>query len=565
VDTCAAEFEAYTPYFYSTYEEIDEAVTSNKRKIMILGGGPNRIGQGIEFDYCCCQAAFALDELGFETIMVNSNPETVSTDYDTSDKLYFEPLTFEDVMNIVDKEKPEGIIVQFGGQTPLNLARRLHDAGAPIIGTGVTSIERAEDRDEFSAMITKLKLNQPPSGMASTLEEAIDVANTIGFPVLLRPSFVLGGRAMRIVYDAAEIKEFLGDAQAAGGSKRVLIDKFIGDALEVDVDAVSDGKETIICGIMEHIEEAGIHSGDSACVLPPHTLSNDIIDEIGRVTIEIARELTVIGLMNIQYAIKDDMVYVLEVNPRASRTVPFVSKATCIPWAKVAAKVMAGRTLEEAGAIVRTELDYFAVKESVLPFNKFPGADVMLGPEMKSTGEVMGIDRDFGIAYAKSQEAAGNRLPKTGAILVSIRSGMHRNFIFLAKKLVDLGFKICATEGTCRFFRKNGINARLVYKLGEGKPDVVDLINSSGIDLVINIPRSRRALADSKPIRSAAVAQGMPYITTLDAAQAAISAMDSLAKSGASVKTIQEYGESLERQGASDGSTDYQFKRSMWG
>ncbi|MBD3390684.1 MAG: carbamoyl-phosphate synthase large subunit [Chitinivibrionales bacterium] len=563
VDTCAAEFEAYTPYYYSTYEQEDEGTVSDRRKIVILGGGPNRIGQGIEFDYCCCQASFALRELGCESIMVNSNPETVSTDYDTSDKLYFEPLTFEDVMNIIDKEKPDGVIVQFGGQTPLNLARRLAEAGAPIIGTSVQSIDRAEDRDEFAALIKKLGLHQPANGMAETADAAAEIAERIGYPVLLRPSFVLGGRAMRIVYDRQEVESFIVEAREAGENRAVLIDRFINDALEVDVDAVSDGSDVMICGIMEHIEEAGIHSGDSACVLPPHTLSRGTIDEIRRATEAIARELEVVGLLNIQYAITEDTVYVLEVNPRASRTVPFVSKATGVPWARVAAKVMTGVKLADIPEARERELDYFAVKESVLPFGKFPGADTVLGPEMKSTGEVMGLDRDFGIAYAKSQDAAGNSLPASGTVFISVKSSMYRNFIFIAKKIADMGLKICATEGTCRVLRSNGVNAKVVKKVFEGKPNVVDLIKSGAVQLIINVPAGRKALADSKPIRSAAVLQEIPYITTLEGAQAAISGMDSIAKSGYAVQSIQEYARVDESQHA-DNRGMLETRKKMW-
>lgn len=541
VDTCAAEFEAYTPYYYSTYEEEDESKPSDKPKIIIIGGGPNRIGQGIEFDYCCCQASFAMRELGIESIMVNSNPETVSTDYDTSDKLYFEPLTFEDAMNIIEKENPIGVIVQFGGQTPLNLAKRLKDAGAPIIGTSVESIQRAEDRDEFAAMIKKLGLNQPPNGIAKNIDEAVKTASSLGYPVLIRPSFVLGGRAMKIVYDEDELRAFINEAIAASENRPVLIDKFINDAIEVDVDAVSDGDTVMICGIMEHIEEAGIHSGDSACVLPPHTLSNTIVAEIRRITIAIAKELHVVGLLNIQYAIKESDVYVLEVNPRASRTVPFVSKATGVPWAKIAAKVMAGKKLSELEEAYEREIDYFAVKESVLPFNKFPGTDIILGPEMKSTGEVMGLDKDFGLAFAKSQEAAGNRLPRSGSVFISVKNSMRRNIIFMVKTIASLGFKIYASEGTSRVLKSNGINAKMVPKIGEGKPDIIDLIKNGDIDLVINIPADRRSLLDSKPIRSAAILHNVPYITTLEGAQAAISGLDSLEKSGFSVMAIQDY------------------------
>ena len=543
VDTCAAEFEAFTPYYYSTYEEEDEGVPSQRKKIIILGGGPNRIGQGIEFDYCCCQASFALRELGIESIMVNSNPETVSTDYDTSDKLYFEPLTFEDVMNIIDKEKPAGVIVQFGGQTPLNLARKLYDAGAPIIGTSVDSLERAGDRGEFFKMINKLGLHQPHNGIAKCPEEACSIADTIGYPVLMRPSFVLGGRAMHIVHDKEELLSFIEEAQSVGENRSVLIDQFISDAIEVDVDAVSDGSDTMICGIMEHIEEAGIHSGDSACVLPPHTLSDSILGEIRRVTLAVARELGVVGLLNIQYAIKESTVYILEVNPRASRTVPFVSKATGTPWAKIAAKIMAGVKLRDIPDAVERNIDYFAVKESVMPFNKFPGADTVLGPEMKSTGEVMGIDKDFGLAFAKSQEAAGNKLPRNGAVFISVKNSMRRNIIFMVKKIAEMGFNIFASEGTCKVLRSNGVNVKMVSKIGEGKPDIIDLIKGSEIDLIINVPAGKKSLMDSKPIRSAAVVQGVTYITTLEGAQAAISGMDSLEKTGFSVQSIQEYAD----------------------
>jgi carbamoyl-phosphate synthase large subunit len=563
VDTCAAEFEAYTPYYYSTYEEEDEGKPTDRNKIIILGGGPNRIGQGIEFDYCCCQASFALRDLGFESIMVNSNPETVSTDYDTSDKLYFEPLTFEDVMNIIDKEKPAGVIVQFGGQTPLNLARKLFNAGAPIIGTSVDSLEKAGDRGEFFKMIEKLGLNQPLNGMATSVDQACEIAESIGYPVLMRPSFVLGGRAMHIVHDRDELLSFIEEAQSVGGNRPVLIDKFISEAIEVDVDAVSDGVDTMICGIMEHIEEAGIHSGDSACVLPPHTLSDTILAEIRRVTIAVANELKVVGLLNIQYAIKEDVVYILEVNPRASRTVPFVSKASGVSWARIAAQVMVGVKLRDIHEAKERELDYFAVKESVLPFNKFPGADTVLGPEMKSTGEVMGIDKDFGLAFAKSQEAAGNKLPRSGTVFMSVKNSMRRNIIFMAKKIADMGFKICASEGTCKVLRSNGVNAKMIPKIGEGKPDIIDLIKAGEIDLIINVPAGKKSLIDSKPIRSAAVVQGVTYITTLEGAQAAISGMDSLERTGFSVKSIQEYaGIKKDECAGKDASAD--LRKTLW-
>lgn len=563
VDTCAAEFEAYTPYYYSTYENEDESIPSSKKKIVILGGGPNRIGQGIEFDYCCCQASYALEEMEYESIMVNSNPETVSTDYDTSDKLYFEPLTFEDVMNIIDKEKPFGVIVQFGGQTPLNLAKRLLEAGAPIIGTSVESIQRAEDRDEFSTMINKLNLNQPANGIAKSTEEALSIAHSLGYPVLLRPSFVLGGRAMRIVYDDEELRTFICEAQAVAENKPVLVDKFIGDAIEVDVDALSDGEDVRICGIMEHIEEAGIHSGDSACVLPPHTLSEDIVLEIRKTTIKIAKELQVVGLLNIQFAIKEDTLYVLEVNPRASRTVPFVSKAVGTPWPKIAAKVMTGLKLDSMEEAVERNINYFAVKESVLPFRKFPGADIILGPEMKSTGEVMGLDTDFGLAFAKSQEAAGNNLPRSGSVFISVKNSMRRNIIFMAKMIASMGFKIYASEGTWRVLSSNGINVKMVPKIGEGKPDIIDLIKGNDINLVINVPAGKKSQMDSKPIRSAAVSQGIPYITTLEGAQAAISGMDSTEKTGFTVKPIQDYTKNLNVI-TNKYKHDFDVRQSMW-
>jgi len=545
VDTCAAEFEAYTPYYYSTCETENESHPTDRKKIIILGGGPNRIGQGIEFDYCCCQASYALADLNIESIMVNSNPETVSTDYDTSDKLYFEPLTFEDVMNIIDQEKPDGVIVQFGGQTPLNLAERLEKAGAPIIGTSVESIDRAEDRDGFAEMCKKLNVKQPPNGMADNPEEALVIANRIGFPVLLRPSFVLGGRGMRIVYSPDGLDKFVMEAKAAGENRPVLIDKFVGDSIEVDVDAVSDGDDCMICGIMEHIEEAGVHSGDSACVLPPHTLSKTVLKEIEDITKRIAKELKVVGLLNIQFAIDGNQIYILEVNPRASRTVPFVSKATGIPWAKIAAKAMTGLALKDIKEAIEPVMDYFAVKEAVLPFNKFPGAEIMLGPEMKSTGEVMGIDKDFGIAYAKAQEAAYNKLPRGGKVFVSVRDTMRRNIVFMFKKLKELGFDIYATSGTAKVLRSNGVATTVVAKIGEGKPNVVDYIKSNQFDLVINIPEGQKALIDSKPIRSAAVTMGVPYVTTIQGAQAAVSALDSLDKAEYTVKPIQEYARSV--------------------
>jgi carbamoyl-phosphate synthase large subunit len=542
VDTCAAEFEAFTPYFYSTYETEDEAFVDNVKKVLIIGGGPNRIGQGIEFDYCCCQAVFALKDLGLQTIMVNSNPETVSTDYDTADRLYFEPLTYEDVMNIVDKEKPWGIIVQLGGQTPLNLARRLADSGAPVLGTAVESICRAEDRDEFSSLIAKLGLRQPPNGIARTSTDAIHIAKRLGYPVIVRPSFVLGGRAMKIVTNESELVAALDDAfNASESTADILIDKFILEAIEVDVDAICDGKQVVICGIMEHIEEAGVHSGDSACILPPHSLSNAILNEIEKVTTAIALELSVVGLLNIQYAIQNNMVYVLEVNPRASRTIPFVCKATGIPWVKIAANVMSGKMLGDLKASNKGNTGHYAVKEAVLPFNKFRGSDIMLGPEMKSTGEVMGIDSTIEGAYLKSQIAAGNPLPKSGTVLLSVRVAKHIGTGMLGELLVSNGYSLFATEGTCAALRQCGVSVKSISKVGEGKPDILDLIRSGTISLVINIPETGKGMLDSRPIRLATLEHGIPYITTYEAASAAVKAMCSCHQSELSVKAMQDY------------------------
>ncbi|MFH1868733.1 MAG: carbamoyl-phosphate synthase large subunit [Candidatus Omnitrophota bacterium] len=541
VDTCAAEFEAYTPYYYSTYEVEDETRHTDKKKIMILGGGPNRIGQGIEFDYCCCHASFALKELGYETIMVNSNPETVSTDYDTSDKLYFEPLTFEDVMNIVDKEKPDGIIVQFGGQTPLNLAKRLEEAGAPIIGTSVKSIDRAENRDKFSKLIKKLKIDQPPNGSATSKEEAEAIAKKIGYPVLVRPSYVLGGRAMKIVYNESSLCEFIKEAKDTSQDHPILIDKFLEGAVEVDVDAICDGEITVIGGIMEHIEEAGIHSGDSACVLPPHTLSDDIIDKIRKYTYAIAKELKVIGLLNIQFAVRSDTVFVLEVNPRASRTVPFVSKTTGVPLAKIAAKVMAGEKLSDLKFTEEKHVNFFSVKESVLPFSRFSGVDIILGPEMKSTGEVMGVDSNFGIAFYKSQLAANSALPLKGKIFISVKNDDKRDIVFIAKKIADIGFEIVATHGTAKVLKSNGIDCKIVGKIGEGRADLLELIRNDEIGLLINTPSGERSQSDMRPIRNLAIMHGVSCITTIQGAQAAINGIESVIKSGFSVKPIQEY------------------------
>jgi len=541
VDTCAAEFEAYTPYYYSTYESEDESRVSERKKIMILGGGPNRIGQGIEFDYCCCHASFALKAIGYETVMVNSNPETVSTDYDTSDKLYFEPLTFEDVMNIIDNERPQGVIVQFGGQTPLNLARQLEKAGAPIIGTSVESIDLAENRDKFSQLIEKLNIPQPPNGSTCSKEEAAKIAQQIGYPVLVRPSYVLGGRAMRIVYDKESLEEFIKEAKDISQEKPILIDKFLQETIEVDVDAISDGKTTTIGGIMEHIEEAGVHSGDSACVLPPHTLSDAILDTIRKFTHDIARRLKVIGLLNIQYAVKGSTVYVLEVNPRASRTTPFVSKAIGLPLAEFAAKVMAGEKLEELGFTKEKEIDHICVKESVLPFSRFSGVDIILGPEMKSTGEVMGIDDSFGRAFYKSQVAAGQNLPLYGKIFISVKDADKRNIVFIAKKLHDMRFELIATRGTLKVLKSNGIPAKIVGKIDEGDEHILSLIKKGKLKLIINTPTGKRSHSDAKIIRGSAVLGGVPCITTIAGAQAAVNGMETIVKGDFGVKSIQEY------------------------
>ena len=541
VDTCAAEFEAYTPYHYSTYEEEDESHRTNQKKIVILGGGPNRIGQGIEFDYCCVHASFALKELGYETIMVNSNPETVSTDYDTSDKLYFEPLTLEDVLTIVEKENPEGVIVQFGGQTPLNLAVPLEKARVPIIGTTPDNIDRAEDRNRFKQLIKKLHLNQPQNDIATTLEDAEIKAKAIGFPVIVRPSYVLGGRAMKIVYNEESLHDFASYAMQASPEHPVLIDKFLEDAIEIDVDAVADGEECIIAGIMEHIEEAGIHSGDSACVIPPYTLGDEIIENIKESTRSLARELQVIGLMNIQYAVKNEVLYVLEVNPRASRTVPFVSKATGVAWAKIAAKVMAGKKLSELGIRKERETSHVSVKESVFPFKRFPGVDPVLGPEMKSTGEVMGIDSNFGRAYVKSQIAAGQILPEKGRVFVSVRNKDRRSIIFIAKKLADLGFALLATTGTSKVLANNGLEVKNVLKIGEGRPNIADLIKNGEIDLIINTPSGKKSHSDQLSLRSLAVMYNVPYITTISGASAAVNGIEFLQKGEIEVKALQDY------------------------
>lgn len=584
VDTCAAEFKAHTPYLYSTYErpfyKIEnekirrledekktipvtaaplisqflnfptsqhpksaecEANPTDRKKVIILGSGPNRIGQGIEFDYCCVHAVFALKELGYETIMVNCNPETVSTDYDTSDRLYFEPLTLEDVLNIIETEKPEGVIVQFGGQTPLKLAVPLEKEGVKILGTSPDSIDRAEDRKRFKALMHKLNLRQPESGTAMTINEAVEAAKNIGFPVMVRPSYVLGGRAMEIVYDEKSLKDYMKRAVSASPEHPILIDKYLEDAIEIDVDAISDGADVVIGGIMEHIEEAGIHSGDSACSLPPYSISKDIINKIKEQTTVLAKELNVIGLMNVQFAVKGNEIYILEVNPRASRTVPFVSKATGIPLAKTAAKVMMGMTLKDMGIPSEIELPHIAVKEAVFPFDRFRGVDLLLGPEMKSTGEVMGIDEDFGSAYAKSQTSANNTLPLKGKVFISVKDKDKPALHSIVSKLLSFGFSIIATKGTANHLKKHGLNIEVVNKVGEGRPNIVDHIKNREIDFIINTVSGTKAQKDSFSLRESALQHKVTYTTTIAGAKAAINAIESILKKQINVKSLQEY------------------------
>jgi len=547
VDTCAAEFKAATPYYYSTYEEENEARQTDGTKVMILGGGPNRIGQGIEFDYCCVHASFALREEGVESIMVNSNPETVSTDYDTSDKLYFEPLTREDVLHIVETEKPTGVIVQFGGQTPLNLATALLDAGVHIMGTHPHSIDRAENREQFQAMLKKLGLVQPDNGTATSVAEAVRVAASIGYPVIVRPSYVLGGRAMKIVYNQEALENFTRLAIAASPEHPVLIDKFLEDAVEVDVDAISDGQRTIIGGIMEHVEEAGIHSGDSACILPPQTIAAPVLEEIADATRAMARELNVVGLMNVQYAIKGDQVFVLEVNPRASRTIPFVSKATGVPLAKLATKVMLGKTLEELGLTREIIPDYVSVKEAVLPFDRFPDVDTLLGPEMKSTGEVMGIDTDFGSAFSKAQMGAGQHLPSEGTVFVSVQDRDKAAVVDIAHRFIHLGFEIMATRGTADYLEEQGVPSRFVYKVSTGRPHVVDAIKNREIQLVINTGSGDETKRDGYEIRRAALKFNLPYATTIAGARAICNGVGALKEKRLEVKSLQEYHRTIRR------------------
>ncbi|MCB9767392.1 MAG: carbamoyl-phosphate synthase large subunit [Candidatus Omnitrophica bacterium] len=569
VDTCAGEFEAYTPYYYSCYESPvlsigedgqpnslneSEIRKSDKPTVMILGGGANRIGQGIEFDYCCCHAAFALRDAGYDTVMVNSNPETVSTDYDTSTRLYFEPLTFENVMNIIEVEKPVGVIVQFGGQTPLNLATRLEEAGAPIIGTSPASIDRTEDRKSFGAFLDELGISQPAGGTATNFDEAVEVARSIGFPVLVRPSFVLGGRAMEIVFDEESLKKYIARAAEVSPGKPILIDRFLDGAIEVDVDAICDGDIAVVGGIMEHIEQAGIHSGDSACVLPPRSLSPKILKEIRENTEKLALGLEVKGLMNVQYAVQytdehpEGKLFVIEVNPRASRTVPFVSKATGVPLARLASLVMIGKSLKELGFTEEPKIDYFCVKEAVLPFIKFTDVDPLLGPEMRSTGEVMGIADNFGVAFAKSQAAAGQNLPlppkpgETRKAFLSVNNRHKKNLVSLAKNLRELGFNLVCTEGTGEALAEEGIESEFVYKVHEGRPNIVDRIKNKEIDFVINTPLGAASKFDETAIRRAALENSLPYVTTISAAEVTVQALKHLGTEEIrKVRSLQEW------------------------
>jgi len=541
VDTCAAEFEAYTPYLYSTYQDEDESPSDKRKKILILGGGPNRIGQGIEFDYCCVHASFALKEDGYQTIMVNCNPETVSTDYDTSDKLYFEPLTIEDTVSIINKEKPDGIIVHFGGQTPLKLALDIEASGGKIIGTSPDSIDLAEDRERFNSLMRELNVLQPESAIAKSSGEALLKSKDLGFPIIVRPSYVLGGRAMEIVYSESELEKYLTEAVKASNERPVLMDRFLNDAKEVDVDAISDGLNVCICGILEHIEEAGIHSGDSTMVLPPYSLSEKVINEIKEKTKNIGLKLKVKGFLNIQYAIKDEKVFIIEVNPRASRTVPFISKAVGVPLAKMASRIMAGKSLEELGLPESFEIDHFCVKESVFPFIKFPNVDTILGPEMKSTGEVMGIDKDLYAAFAKAQIAAGNRLPSSGTAFISIKDSDKAKILSVANKLISLGFDLVATVGTNKFLKDNSIESKLVKKVKDGNPNIIDLIKDDKIDLVINTTFSNREIIESFSIRRTSLIKQIPYFTTIAGAIAGVNAIDYIKNGSIKVKPLQDY------------------------
>ena len=546
VDTCAAEFEAYTPYYYSTYEDEDEtpAKKPDTKRIIILGGGPNRIGQGIEFDYCCCHASFALREMGIESVMVNSNPETVSTDYDTSDMLFFEPLTVEDVLNICDRVQPDGVIVQFGGQTPLNLSRALLNAGVPIIGTSVDTIDAAEDREKFQQLLSELDLKQPANGIARTMNQARNVVTEVGYPVLVRPSFVLGGRAMEICYDNQQFEKFVVEAFLVAQGQPVLIDRFLEDAIEVDVDCICDGNRAVVAGIMEHIEEAGVHSGDSACSIPPYSLKPETIEEIRQSTIAMAMRLNVVGLMNVQFAVKHEngkaTVYVIEVNPRASRTVPFVAKATGVPVANIAAKVMAGMTLDELGIEQEIRPDQYCVKESVFPFRKFVGVDIVLGPEMRSTGEVMGISPDFSIAFAKSQLGAGVVLPVEGRVFISVSARHKDRAAKLAKRLHEMNYELLATSGTAKRLEEEGVPVERVKKIIEGHPNLIDHMKNERVDLILNTPNGKGARTDEGRIRATAVQHGIPCITTIQAAEACVAALEALRKDEMQVESLQD-------------------------
>ena len=513
----------------------------NKNKVVILGGGPNRIGQGIEFDYCCCHASFALKEEGIQSIMVNCNPETVSTDYDTSDKLYFEPVTVEDVLSIIDAERPLGVIVQFGGQTPLNISWALWKAGVNILGTNPDSIDMAGNRKRFQGLVKKLKLMQPANGAATSFKQAQKIAGEIGYPIVVRPSYVLGGRAMKIVHDEENLGDFFKTAVEPTPEKPILIDKFLEDAIEVDVDGIADGNICVIGGILEHIEEAGIHSGDSAMVLPPHTLGSDVLQIIRKNTYALAKELDVKGLLNVQYAVRNNIVYIIEVNPRASRTVPFVSKATGVPLANLATKVMVGKTLKELGFIKEIKVNHVAVKESVFPFSRFPGVDAVLGPEMKSTGEVMGIDSTFGAAYAKSQLAAGQMLPTKGNVFISVKNHDKRPMIFIAKKLADIGFNIFATSGTAGVLMNNDIDVKIVPKLHEGRPNIIDMMKNGEVHLIINTPGGKESKGDGANIRNQAVQHNIPLITTISGAQASIHGIETLIKKKLDVRPLDSY------------------------
>jgi len=546
VDTCAAEFEAETPYHFSTYQEENEAVRSEKKKVIILGSGPNRIGQGIEFDYCCVHGVLAAREEGYEAIMINCNPETVSTDYDTADKLYFEPLTLEDVMNVIEEEKPEGVIVSFGGQTPLKLAKPLEDAGVKLLGTSSEGIDIAEDRKRFGELLRRLKIPHPEFGTAYSVAEAVDVASYINYPVLVRPSYVLGGRAMEICYNEKSLRHYMQTAADVSPDKPVLIDRFLEDAFEFDVDAVADGDDVVIGAIMEHIEEAGIHSGDSAAVIPPYMITDKCLKEIKEYTNMLAQGLKVVGLMNIQFAMKDDIVYILEVNPRASRTVPFVSKSIGLPLAKVAAKIMLGKKLKDMNLqATNNHFDHIAIKEAVFPFNRFARVKVFLGPEMRSTGEVMGIDTNFGAAYAKSQAAAGNPLPESGTVFFSVNDNdKNENTAAIAREFKNLGFKIIATEGTSKFLTSKEIANEKVFKVSEGRPNIVDHIKNGKIQFIVNTPLGEEARFDEYSIGWAAIEHRVSFATTLSAASAAVKAIKSLQTGELSVKAIQEFHKS---------------------